>query len=226
MADVTTTGALNGAAAARLDTGRTRIADSYETFLALLTTQLKNQDPTSPLDTNQFTQQLVQMTGVEQQLLTNDLLKAMAENANASGMGDAVSLIGKTVTAETADAALTGGKASWDYVLPRDAKSVELHVVNGAGEVVRKETGKLQAGAQSFTWDGKNAAGDQLENGEVYSLKVVALDAANNAMTASIFGSGVVSAVEQEAGVTSLVLNGARIPVSSVRSVKAAAFAY
>src|ERR1044071_167408 len=78
--------------------GRARLAENFDTFLSLLTTQLKNQDPLSPLDSNQFTQQIVQMTGVEQQLATNDLLKKLVANTG-SGVATAVSLIGKEVRA-------------------------------------------------------------------------------------------------------------------------------
>src|ERR1043166_2811224 len=85
--------------------GRARLAESFDTFINLLTTQLKNQDPLSPLDSNQFTQQLVQMTGVEQQLATNDLLKKLVSNTS-NGVATAVSLIGKQVRAAAADTAL------------------------------------------------------------------------------------------------------------------------
>ena len=70
------TGAASTSINSRMESSRSSLADSEQTFLALMTTQLKNQDPLSPVDSNQFTQQIVQMTGVEQQLLTNDLLKA------------------------------------------------------------------------------------------------------------------------------------------------------
>src|SRR6187549_3297985 len=99
---VTNTTAVSG-------TGRARLAENFDTFLSLLTTQLKNQDPLAPMDSTQFTQQLVQMTGVEQQLLTNDLLEKLVSNTG-SGISTAVSLIGKEVRAESADAGLKGGK--------------------------------------------------------------------------------------------------------------------
>src|SRR5437870_4415051 len=105
--------AANPAAASTTDSsalGRARLAENFDTFLSLLTTQLKNQDPLSPLDSNQFTQQLTQMTGVEQQLLTNDLLKQLVSNTG-TGVATAVSLIGKQVRASSADAALANGKA-------------------------------------------------------------------------------------------------------------------
>src|SRR5258706_16176898 len=97
--------------------GRADLASNFNTFLALLTTQLKNQDPLSPLDSNQFTQQLVQMTGVEQQINTNDLLKQLVSNTSG-GVATAVSLIGKDVKAVTDTAHVSGGKAQWTYNPP------------------------------------------------------------------------------------------------------------
>jgi flagellar basal-body rod modification protein FlgD len=77
--------------------GLASLADNYQTFLTLLTTQLQNQDPTSPLDTSQFTSQLTQMTGVEQQLLSNQLLQQLV--TAQGGLSQAAGLIGKTITA-------------------------------------------------------------------------------------------------------------------------------
>ena len=85
-----------------INTSLASVANNYQTFLSLLTTQLKNQDPLSPLDTNQFTQQLTQMTGVEQQLLGNQLLKQLVDEQ--AGMSQAANLIGKVITAPGAAA--------------------------------------------------------------------------------------------------------------------------
>src|SRR6185436_17602810 len=112
--------------------GRARLAENFDTFLSLLTTQLKNQDPLSPLDSNQFTQQLVQMTGVEQQLASNDLLKQLVSNTG-SGISNAVSLIGKDVSAVTDDAQLGNGKADWTYKLKLDAADTKIEVLNAKG---------------------------------------------------------------------------------------------
>ena len=100
--------------------GRARLAENFDTFLTLLTTQLKNQDPLSPMDSNDFTQQMVQMTGVEQQLLTNDLLNKLISNTS-SGISTAVSLIGKDVRAVSDEATLSGGQAKWAYELDGNA---------------------------------------------------------------------------------------------------------
>lgn len=103
--------------------GKARLASSFDTFLKLLTSQLKNQDPLSPLDSNQFTQQLVQMTGVEQQIYSNDLLKQLVSNSGST-ISQAVSVIGKDVQASVATSGLSGGKANWNYKLDRAAADV------------------------------------------------------------------------------------------------------
>lgn len=99
----------NSTATNAINTGLASVANNYQTFLSLLTTQLKNQDPLSPLDTNQFTQQLTQMTGVEQQLLSNQLLQQLV--TAQSGIGQSANLIGKVITApgaSTGSADITG----------------------------------------------------------------------------------------------------------------------
>ena len=85
-----------------INTGLAALADNFQGFLTLLTTQLKNQDPTSPLDTNQFTQQITQMTGVEQQLLSNQLLQQLVNVQG--GLTAGAGLIGKVVNAPGAKA--------------------------------------------------------------------------------------------------------------------------
>ena len=91
---VTTSTATN-----RISAGSTTLFSNFETFLSLLTAQLKNQDPLSPVDSNQFTAQLTQMAGVEQQLLTNDLLTSLLKAQAAGGLDNASNYIGKEVTA-------------------------------------------------------------------------------------------------------------------------------
>ena len=168
------TAAANNSAAA---TGRTRMADSYETFMSLLTAQIKNQDPLSPMDSTQFTQQLVQMTGVEQQLLTNDLLEKLVTNTG-SGIQTSVSLLGKEVRAAGDLAKLTAGKAEWNFKLGADAADVTVEVLDSAGKVVQiaKLSGdQLKAGEQTFAWNGKDRTGAQLANGGQYSLRITAI---------------------------------------------------
>ncbi len=199
---------------------RSRLADSEETFLALLTTQLKNQDPLSPLDSNEFTAQIVQMTGVEQQLLTNDLL-TMLVGMSDGGLSGAVNLIGKTITAETDKAALQDGKATWTHSLDRNATSVKYEVINSAGQTVYSESrAGVAAGEKAFEWNGKTTQGTQLSDGGTYRLKITATGSGGETIGSSIYTTGVASGVETLNGETVISIGKLRIPVSAISSVK------
>ena len=199
--------------------GRTRLAENFDTFLSLLTTQLKNQDPLSPLDSNQFTQQIVQMTGVEQQLLTNDLLKKLVGNTG-SGVSTAVALIGKEVRADSPDAGLKGGKATWTYSLDRAADDVKLEVIDAKGAIVRSiAPTENKAGDHSFVWDGKGQAGTTQADG-IYTLRITAKDSSGTSVASKVFADGLVTGIEQKDGATLLTINGAKIPWEKIVSVR------
>ena len=203
--------------------GKARLASSFDTFLKLLTSQLKNQDPLSPLDSNQFTQQLVQMTGVEQQIGTNDLLKQLVSNTGST-VSQAVSVIGKDVQAAVATSGLSGGKANWNYKLDRAATDVKVEVLDSNGKIVHAEAPTdTKAGDHVFTWDGKDLSGAKLPDGGTYTLRVTAVDAAHTAVTSSVSIKGRVTAVEQSNGAILLSIGGAKIPFSAVTSVTEAA---
>jgi flagellar basal-body rod modification protein FlgD len=199
--------------------GRARLAENFDTFLSLLTTQLKNQDPLSPLDSNAFTQQIVQMTGVEQQLATNDLLQKLVSNTSG-GLDTAVSLIGKQVRAQTADSAISNGQASWVYKLDSAAADVKLEVLDSTGRVVATQSGAAGgAGEHAFNWNGKDLTGSQLPDGGTYTLQVTASDASGQPLTATTYVEGVVSGVEQVDGKAMLTINKTKIGWDAVTSV-------
>jgi flagellar basal-body rod modification protein FlgD len=216
------TDAVSSAASAAPDTGalgRARLAENFDTFLSLLTTQLKNQDPLAPLDSNQFTQQIVQMTGVEQQLLTNDLLKQLVSNTG-SGVSTAVSLIGKEVRAANDSAGLANGKAEWVYKLDRPASDVKLEILDSKGNVVRSiAPTDNAAGEHAFTWDGKGDAGAPQPNG-VYTLRVTAKDSEGTDVNASVVVQGIVTGVLQIDGGTFITINGAQIPWETITLIR------
>jgi flagellar basal-body rod modification protein FlgD len=199
--------------------GRADLASNFDTFLSLLTTQLKNQDPLSPLDSNQFTQQLVAMTGVEQQLNANDLLKQLVANT-AGGISTAVSLIGKSVKAVSDTANISSGQAQWVYNLPSDASGLKVEVLDSSGKLVHAEApSDLKAGDHAFTWNGKDQTGAQLPDGGPYTLRVTALDATGAPMTTTNYVQGVVSGVEQANGSTLITINGGQVDWSKVTSI-------
>jgi flagellar basal-body rod modification protein FlgD len=200
---------------------RTRLAENFETFLTLLTTQLKNQDPLSPMDGNQFTQQLVQMTGVEQQLATNDLLKTLVAQGKTPPvtLPGGVELIGKAITAEKPGSPLTKDGAVWEYALPAEAKTAKVQVLNAKGEVVfEADAPKLTAGRHTYTWDGKLADGTAAKDG-TYVLKVNALTAGGGAIKTAVGVAGIVTASELIDGQTWLTVGKIKVPLEAVTSV-------
>src|ERR1700744_4864479 len=100
-------------AAAANALANTQIAGNFQSFLQLLTTQLQNQNPLSPLDTNQFTQQLVEFAGVQQQIKTNDALTSLVSLQMATATTQALNFVGKTANVAGNTTALANGKATW-----------------------------------------------------------------------------------------------------------------
>jgi flagellar basal-body rod modification protein FlgD len=195
-----------------------QLSGNFQTFLSLLTTQLKNQDPLSPLDSNQFTQQLTQMSGVEAQLQANALLQTVANNTG-TGISTAVSMIGKNVKATSATANLTGGQAQWSYNLPSAASDLKLTITNAAGLVVHAEApSNLSAGDHTLAWNGKDQAGNQLPDG-VYTLQVNAVDGTGTALATTTYVAGKVTAVQQSNGQTMITVGGTQVPWNQVTSI-------
>lgn len=194
------------------------LTSDESTFLTLLTTQLQNQDPLSPMDTNAFTQQLVSMTGVQQQIMTNQLLQQLVNGQSAAG--NPVQMIGMTASVNTNSAELQNGTASWQYSVSAPAKDVVLQVSNSLGQVVyTTDAGAKPQGSQTFTWNGQDSSGDQLPNGQTYTLSVSATDSAGGSISTSVYQSGVVSGVTVVNSQPDLVINGAPVPASDVASV-------
>jgi flagellar basal-body rod modification protein FlgD len=206
----------------KINNSRNQLASSEETFLKLLTTQMKNQDPLSPMDSNAFTGQIVQMTGVEQQLVTNDLLAALV-GMNDGGLTDAVNMMGKQATAETETSVLKDGKTSWSYTLGRNATSVKLEVLDKYGNVIAtKLPDDMSKGDKTFEWDGKDStSGVQQPNGGAYTLRVTALDGEGTKIATTSKGriEGIVTAVTSESGQNMVTIDGVKVPISQVIGV-------
>ena len=209
---------LGSSAASGLSTDTKSIAGNFDTFLSLLTTQLKNQNPLSPLDTNQFTSQLVQFSSVEQQLKTNSYLQAMMTSTQNSQNNAAVSYIGKTVTATGVTSDLKNGSAVWNFNLPQPAK-VTIAIKDAKGNEVYTETGPLKAGPGQFNWDGTQTDGRAAPDG-VYAIGITATTSNGSYVAASTQSTGVVSGVDLTAAQPSLIVGTKSIRLSDVTSVR------
>lgn len=205
-----------------LSNSRKSIAENFDTFLTLLTTQLKNQNPLDPLDTNQFTQQMVQFTGVEQQLKTNEFLKALTTSAQNGANTEAVSFIGKHISASGANTQLNGGSATWGYELPRTASNTTITITDAQGNTVFTETTSLAGGKGNYTWNGKDIEGRQLGDGN-YSITIDARDSNGSYVAASTQVAGKVSGVDLSGSQPVLIVDGARVNLSTVTAVNASA---
>jgi flagellar basal-body rod modification protein FlgD len=196
------------------------LASNFQTFLSLLTTQLKNQDPLSPLDTNNFTQQLTAMTGVQQQLLTNQLLTQMISQGQVGLSGSAVNLIGKQVTAENPTMTLTDGKIDFGYSLDKGAVDTTLEILDANGQTVWSGKASDNAvGPHALEWNGKSSTGRQLPDGGVYTLRVTSTDASGAPVAAVTTTTGLVTRVENIDGQTVLTIGAGKALITNITGV-------
>ncbi|KQT60911.1 flagellar hook capping protein [Methylobacterium sp. Leaf456] len=215
-----TTSIANATATTTADTKA--IAGNFTQFLTLLTTQLRNQNPLDPMDTNQFTQQLVQFAGVEQQLKTNDQLGTILASSKASAAASTSSLIGRSVVADGATTDLNGGKASWSLNPARAAARAIVTIKGSDGNVVATKTTTLKAGAQSFDWNGATASGLTAKDGQ-YTITVDAIDATGAKVAVDTKVSGKVDGVDLSGTEPVLTIGASRVPASAVKSLVASA---
>lgn len=153
------------------------LSDNFDTFLTILTAQIQNQDPLEPMDSSKFTEQLVQFSGVEQQIKSNkqleDLLSATHANAGAALSG----YLGQQAEIDTAGAQFIGEPITWRYALPSDAAKTTITVTDASGRVLYSKAGELASGTYDFEWDGTLSNGKTAEEGQPYWINVIAEDA-------------------------------------------------
>ncbi|HBU61148.1 MAG: flagellar hook capping protein [Oceanicaulis sp.] len=202
------------------------LADNFDTFLTLLTEQLKNQDPLDPLESEQFVQQLVQFSSVEQQIASNESLEALLALQQSDAQLKALDFIGKEATVNTRYNLLQDGEATWEYGLSQEADSVEILIFDEKGTQVRRLDGETGEGVHAVTWDGKDQAGNTLPEG-VYEIEIIAKDADKNAIDYATRVSHRVTGVEMSGGQAQVSFaNGELVlPASLVTSVREASSA-
>jgi flagellar basal-body rod modification protein FlgD len=205
-----------GAAAMKQATGLDK-----NDFLQLLVTQLKNQDPLNPQDSSAFVAQLAQLSQVEQTYNINNNLQSLLASQSSANSLSAVSLIGKTVSAQGSQVALTSGSPSTlNFTLPSAATQVTVQIKDANGNTVRTLTqGATATGAKSIAWDGKDNSNNTLASG-TYSFSVSGVDASGQAIQGTSMIQGQVSGVSLSGSTLVLTVNGLQVPLSSVLEVK------
>lgn len=208
------TGTATGTKAA--STATTGIADNFQTFLTLLTTQLQNQNPLDPLDTNQFTQQLVQFAGIEQQLKSNDQLKSLVEIEKSAQATQALAYVGSNVAVDGSKAVFDKS-ATWNFKSDKDT-TAQITITNAAGQTAYTGNFSLKQGSSSFVWDGKGTDGVQFPPG-TYTLTATGKDSSGNNVAISTEVQGIVDSVDLTASPPLLSIGGQTYTTDKIKRV-------
>jgi flagellar basal-body rod modification protein FlgD len=211
---------LNTAATAGTgNSAESRLIGDYDSFLLLLTTQLKNQDPLAPMDATQFVSQLSQFASVEQMIVSNRKLDQIVASLGAGSIMADIGFIGRTVEVPGSASELRDGSLGLRYSLAADAAQAGLVIRDAEGTIVRTLPASTAAGEHGLTWDGTDDDGDQLPDG-LYSFAFGAADAEGKPVATQAYVTATVTRVETTASGSSLVLsNGMSTPSSAVRAV-------
>ena len=195
-----------------------QLSSNFSTFLTLLTTQLKNQDPTAPMDSNQFTQQLVMYSQVEQQIDTNSNLKTLISQGTSNAAAVTTGYLGKKVSITNGNAALMGGAANWTYNLATATANTQLTIADATGKNVYTGLGLNTSGNHAFAWDGKDNNGNQLPDG-TYKLIVTATDSSGNNITSSVASAGTVNQIDMTGSTPKLIIGNMEVDLGDIAAV-------
>tara|TARA_R110000787_G_scaffold63679_3_gene143369 strand:+ start:105993 stop:106688 length:696 start_codon:yes stop_codon:yes gene_type:complete len=195
------------------------LQDDLNRFLNLLVTQLKNQDPLDPMDSNEFTSQLVQFASVEQQIYQNSNLEKMLAVQENNQISSMVNFIDKTIEVDSQSIPLEDGQAVFTYTMPAGAKSANIIIRDSAGLTVYEQDANLDQGQHTFEWDGRNKSGQTVADGE-YLAVVTGLSNQSELLQITQTAFGRVTGIGIENGNTSLFMGDIEVPQTNVISVK------
>jgi flagellar basal-body rod modification protein FlgD len=193
-----------------------------EDFLHLLITQLQNQDPLSPTDHTEFTAQLAQFSSLEQLNNVNDNLEQLQNFQASTNNSQAVSLLGKEITANGNFLQLTDGESiGCDFNLDRNATTVVVNIYDSTSEFVKAfESEDLPAGRHTLVWDGTDRNGNPAKDGN-YTFEILAADANGQNINVTEFFTGTVNTVTFENNTPFLISRGQKIALGDVIQVAA-----
>jgi flagellar basal-body rod modification protein FlgD len=170
------------------------------------------------MDSNQFTQQLVEFSQVEQQIDTNTNLKTLISQGTSQAGIAATTYLGRNVSVTNGNASLTSGKANWSYTLGTQSAATQLTVTDANGKVVYSGAGNTTAGNNTFSWNGQDNNGNQLSDG-TYKLTVTASASDGSAVTTSVASAGTVSQIDMTSGTPQLVVGNMEVAVTDIAAI-------
>jgi len=196
-----------------------QLAEDFDDFLILLTTQLQNQDPLDPADSTEFTNQLVSFAGVEQQINSNQRLESLVSLALGTSFSSSLNYVGKDVSYLSGEAYFDGTEPiEVDYAVNGTSVDTTINIFDEEGTLVFTQKISDDEDIESFVWDGKNSGGFLQPEG-TYEIRIDALDGQNNPLTATTVVSGHVKGVETQNGTTFLLVGERAVSVGNVINV-------
>lgn len=186
------------------------LSENYDMFLVMLTEQLRNQDPLNPTDATEFTNQLVQFSNVEQQILQNQNLEQLIESQNISLITAASSLVGQEAALNGPTASLADGRAVWRYDAPPETTELVVTIRDENDQRVRTTSVSRETGGADFVWDGRDDNGDLLADG-VYSASFSAVDQNSDPVSVAVAGVHVIDGLDFSDGVSPGLIAGGDI---------------
>lgn len=198
---------------------RLGIAANFDTFLSLLTTQLLNQNPLDPIDANQFTQQLVQFTEVEQSIKQNENLEKLIQLSAANTLTNIVGFLGSEVTLSGTNSELKDGTASWNYEIEGASDNMTISVLDSNGVPIFTTSGPGASGKSTFLWDGRTDAGTTAADG-TYTLSITAVDGNGTALKVTTQVVGIVDGINFNGNEPVLLIGSLEVKLDEILSVK------
>jgi len=205
------------AATAGSETSRAALTGNFNDFLKLLMTQLKNQDPSNPLDTNQFTSQLVQFASVEQQINANANLTQLIELTQGEQVLQSAQLVGKQVLVKSDRIVLQDGQGTIRFDSPT-SQPVGIAIYSDSGAKLREAVITARPGSNDWTWNGRAANGATLKDG-AYRIAVIGAQADGTTAPLPFNALAIATATQREGNTITLRLGAAAVPLSAVQSV-------
>ena len=193
------------------------LAGNFQTFLTLLTTQLKNQNPLDPLDTNQFTQQLVQFAQVEQQLKQNEQLTTLVAIEKSAQSTTALAFVGQNVSVDGQTAQLKNSSATWSFQVPKPI-SASVTIKSATGQTVYSGSFSMDTGSQTFSWDGRDNTGTLWPDGK-YTISVTGKDASGQTVSVPTEVEGMVDSVDLTQTPPVLSMGGQDYTIDKIKRV-------
>lgn len=196
------------------------LTENFDNFLLMLTTQLQHQDPLSPTDATEFTNQLVQFSQLEQSISQTDKIEDLIALQQAAESLGAVSFLGKTVEVKSDLTLLEDGEAKFSYDMPEGATNASIAILDSDGKIVTTFSGDTEPGNHETVWDGKDDQGILQSDGP-YTVVVSAVDADDIPFEdIAVYFTGIADEVWQFEGQTYVTVGPLDVPLDRILSVK------